>query len=212
MAISAQEAQGARFTDSKRGYDIREVDSFRERVVKTLRAYEDELAKANERLTTARERAANLEDAEEAVKRTFLAATRTKREMEEEAQAEADRVRAEASHEADKVRSAAQQEAGKTRAGAETEASTLVAEAQRAATEAESQTRGEVQRLERRLSQLRTAVRDLESRLKVFADGALDEVAVVGGLIDLETSALDEIEAFQSPEISARNAREDAGA
>ena len=55
------------------------------------------------------------------------------------------------------------------------------------------------------------AVRDLESRLKVFADGALDEVAVVGGLIDLETSALEEIEAFKTPDISAQ-ATEDAEA
>ena len=211
MAISAQEAQGARFTDSKRGYDIREVDSFRERVVKTLRAYEDELAKANERLASARDRVTSLEDAEEAVKRTFLAATRTKREMEEEAQAEADRVRAEASHEADKTRSVAQQEAASTVSKAESEAKQLLADAQHAASEAESQTRAEVQRLERRLSQLRTAVRDLESRLKVFAEGALDEVAVVGGLIDLETSALEEIEAFKSPDIAAQ-ATEDAEA
>ena len=201
MAISAQEAQGARFTDSKRGYDIREVDSFRERVVKTLRAYEDELAKASERLASARDRVTSLEDAEEAVKRTFLAATRTKREMEEEAQAEADRVRAEASHEADKARSAAQAEASQMVSAAEAEAKQLVADAQQTAMEAEAQTRTEVQRLERRLGQLRTAVRDLETRLKAFAEGALDEVAVVGGLIDLETSALEEIEAFKSPDL-----------
>ncbi len=211
MAISAQEAQGARFTDSKRGYDIREVDSFRERVVKTLRAYEDELGKANERLNAAKDRVTSLEDAEEAVKRTFLAATRTKREMEEEAQADADRMRAEASHESDKLRSEAHQDAAKQRTVAEAEAAQLVADAKQTASEAESQTRTEVQRLERRLSQLRTAVRDLESRLKVFADGALDEVAVVGGLIDLETSALEEIEAFKSPDI-AKAATEDADA
>ncbi len=202
MAISAQEAQGARFTDSKRGYDSREVDSFRERVVKTLRAYEDELAKANERLASARDRVTSLEDAEEAVKRTFLAATRTKREMEEEAQANADRVLAEASHEADKVRSEATQEAAAKRANADADAASLISEAKGTAADAEAQTRAEVERLERRLGQLRTAVRDLEGRLKVFAEGALDEVAVVGGLIDLETSALDEIEAFKSPEIA----------
>ncbi len=223
MAISAQEAQGFQFGEGRKGYDERQVETFRQRVVDTLRAYEAELARANDAIAQAKQRVQELEDAEEAVKRTFLAASRTKREMEEEAkasadkvtaaaQAEADRVTADANQAAEATRTAAQQESDEMLAAARRDAETarsqataearqLLAEARQKATDAEAHTQGEVERLERRLAQLRTAVADLERRLRTFAEGALDEVAVVSGLVDLEEKGLDQIEAFQSPDL-----------
>ncbi len=226
MAISAQEAQGFQFGEGRKGYDERQVESFRQRVVDTLRAYESELARANDAIAQAKQRVQELEDAEEAVKRTFLAASRTKREMEEEAKvefdkvtaaarAEADRVTTEANDAADAARTAAQREADQmlaaagrdaetARSEASAEARDLLAAARETAAEAEAHTQGEVERLERRLAQLRTAVGDLERRLRMFAEGALDEVAVVTGLIELEEKGLEQIEAFQSPDLGDR--------
>ncbi len=223
MAISAQEAQGFQFGEGRKGYDERQVESFRQRVVDTLRAYESELARANDAIAQAKQRVQELEDAEEAVKRTFLAASRTKREIEEEAKAEAGKVTAAAKSEADRVtadanqaaeatRSAAQREADEMLAAARRDAETarteataeangLLADARQKAADAETHTQGEIERLERRLAQLRTAVADLERRLRTFAEGALDEVAVVSGLIDLEEKGLEQIEAFQSPDL-----------
>ncbi len=223
MAISAQEAQSIGFGEGRRGYDEREVDQFRERVVTTLRAYEAELAKSTAGLQAAQQRISELEDAEEAVKRTFLAASRTKREMEEEAQAQAARLVADATADADQVgaaakaeaeelrsaaradadamRNEAREDAATTRSNAENEATRLLTEARQHAAAAKEQTENEVKRLERRLAQLRTSVTDLEQRLKAFAAGALDEVAVVSGLIDLEVKGFEEIEAFQAPDL-----------
>lgn len=223
MAISAQEAQGFQFGEGRKGYDERQVESFRQRVVDTLRAYESELARANDAIAQAKERVQELEDAEEAVKRTFLAASRTKREMEEEAkattgkllaeaQAEADKLSAEAAQTAEQARADAQRQADEllasahhdaeaARTSASAEAQELVAAARQNAAAAEAKTATEVERLERRLAQLRTAVGDLERRLRTFASGALDEVAVVSGLIDLEAEGLEQIEAFQRPDL-----------
>ncbi len=223
MPISAQEAQGFQFGEGRKGYEERQVESFRQRVVETLRTYEAELARANESMAEVKRRVSELEDAEEAVKRTFLAASRTKKEMEEEARAAAERVTSEAKAEADRVTSEAATAAEQTLDEARREADTMVADARRdaesrrsaaeedarrmlgdarrKAAEAEAHTQAEVERLERRLAQLRTAVGDLERRLKTFAEGALDEVAVVSGLIDLEAQGLEEIDAFRRPDL-----------
>ncbi len=223
MAISAQEAQGIRFSEGRRGYDEREVDGFKDRVVQTLRAYEAELAKAADTIKAANARVSELEDAEEAVKRTFLAASRSKREIEEEARAEAEHLVSEAQRqaeeavaaaraEAEQMRSAARaesdalvtearEEAAHARDGAESEATRLLTDARRRAEEADEQTRAEQHRLQQRLAQLRTAVADIEQRLRAFADASLDEVAVVSGLIDLETEGIEQIPSFQGPEL-----------
>ena len=100
MAISAQEAGTIRFDEDRRGYATTQVEAFRERVVNALRLYEAELAKYRERAEQADTRIGELEEAEEAVKRTFLAAARTKKDMIAEAAAEATKVTAAANRDA----------------------------------------------------------------------------------------------------------------
>ncbi len=223
MAITAQEAQSASFDEARRGFDERQVTEFQQRVVKTLRSYEEEVAGFAKRVELAEQQAAELADAEEAVKRTFLAASRTKREMLDEAEAEAGQVRAEAAADAERMRSEAKAEAerlleeieaevGELRSTAHHEvtqqrdearaqARAIMDDAIAKAEKAEAHTNAEIARLESRLGQLRTAVADLELRLRSFAEAALEDVVVVKGLVDLETATLDEIEAFSAPSI-----------
>ncbi len=208
MAISAQEAGTIRFEEDRRGYATTQVEAFRERVVNALRFYEAELAKFRERSEQADQRITELEEAEEAVKRTFLAAARTKKDMLAEAESEAESVRADAQRDADETVAAANSEAAATRRSAAEEAKSLLDETKVRAAAAESELSAERKRLEARLAQLRGAVRDIDERLRRFAEGALENVTVVGDMIDLETTRLEDIPAFQQPALESAPAGE----
>ena len=206
MAISAQEAGTIRFDEDRRGYATTQVEAFRERVVNALRLYEAELAKFRERADLADQRIAELEEAEEAVKRTFLAAARTKKDMVAEAESEAAQTVAAAAQEADQTIAGANAEAAATRKAAEAEAGALLEETRVRAAAAESELTAERKRLEARLAQLRGAVRDIDERLRRFAEGALENVTVVGDMIDLETTKLEDIPGFQQPALETAQA------
>ena len=203
------------FGEGRRGdLDLRQVKEFQKRVVETLTRYEEEAGKFRARLEVAEQAAVEFKDAEEAIKRTFLAASRTKREMIAETEAETARTRAEAQDEVEALRleasseiqeqkATATREAEKERAEGHAEALAILTDAKTQAREAEEQTKAEVERLERRLGQMRRALAELESRFTTFAESALDDVIVIKGLVDLETSSLENIEGFEAPEFDS---------
>ncbi len=237
MAMTADQVEAKRFGEAKHGLDADEVRSFQANVVQVLRAYEVELGKARQQVKALEQRAAELEEAEEAVKRTFLAAAHTKNEMIGEAEQEAARLTSEASAAAQAVREEAQRDAAGLRAeaqrlrdeaeaessrlragaaadaeqalaGAATEAARVREEAAESARQARAAADAEIAEvraaadserrdLDQKLGRLRTAVSDLEGRLRLLATGALDEVLVLSDLIDLETTQLEDIGGLQ---------------
>ncbi len=194
MAITPRDVRNQRFTEARRGYASEEVRAFQERVADALKAYEAEVAKLQARIQASEERVKEMRDIEEAVKRTFAAATRTKREMLTEAEADAARLRREAERDAEQARAALDDEERARRSAAEAQAAAIVGEATAAADAQRAAANAEVQAMDRRLAQLRTSVRDLEARLRQFATSALDELAVATDLIDLETVDISEID------------------
>ncbi len=201
MAMSAQEARTANFSEARDGLDASEVNAFREAAADALAGWEQEAEQAADRLKSAEERLAGIEEAEDAVRQTFIAATTTKREMLSEAEAASEEMRSGAVADAARLRVDAERETSELRARTDREINELLVEAQVQAATAEEQTRAEVQRMENRMAQLRTAVRDLDSRLRAFATAATDELAVTAGMIDLETTRLEDIEAFRVPAV-----------
>ncbi len=202
MAMTPREARTVTFTEDRRGYAPTEVHEYQERVAEALRMYETEVGRLRSRLEQSEERITELQDAEDAVRRTFVAAAQTKREMVAEAEAEAERVRREADEAATRQRATTDEETSRQRAAAQAEATRLVDEARIEAHETRAKAETEVRLLERRLLQLRTSISDLEVRLSDFAGRALDELAVAGSMIDLETADLTDIEAL-APQAAA---------
>jgi cell division septum initiation protein DivIVA len=254
VAITAREVEYAQFQESKRGYDQDQVENFRRAVIQAMQGYEAEITRLNDQLQNSSGRLKELEEAEEAVRRTYIAASQTKAEMIAEAEAEAQRLRNEARNEAHDLRTAVQREvdelrasaktetdelrgttqretdelratseqeaqelrtqsreaadrmraeadaaAAKSRADAETEAVEILGSARARAEEADRHTQKELSRLERRLEQLRDAVRDVEERLKSAADSALSDFAVLEGGIEAENEAIDALDRFAAP-------------
>ena len=171
MDLTAIDVQQKTFRERFRGFDPDEVEDFLERVVETLRGYELKLREQNDSLEALRQDLAGTKEAEEAIKRTYITAQRTSQEMVAEAQEKASRVLDKAKGEAEGMVSAARADVKRTRDDA--------------AVEHES--------LQRRVAQLRTAVSDLQGRLKQFADGAAVELEGLGASIDLETHSISEI-------------------
>ena len=201
MPMNAYEARTVKFSEARSGFDQDEVNAFRDAVADSLQRWEREVEEAKRQVESAEDRLSGISDAEEAVRQTFLAAATTKREMLAETREQTDRERAEATSEATRLRDEAEHEAAEMRRSAEADAAEVLTAARAAAAEAEEQTRVEVERMEQRLTQMRTAVRDLHERIQAFATSALDELGVTESLIDLETTTLEEIEAFQVPEV-----------
>ncbi|MBT8207084.1 MAG: DivIVA domain-containing protein [Acidimicrobiia bacterium] len=206
--MDATSVETHQFEEAKRGFEIDQVKAFQRGVAATLRQYEKELADVQGLLQTTKARAAELEVAEEAVKRTFVAAGLTKQQMIEEAERdtaalraaaekEAASVRASAQAEADSVLRAAKAAATKLRDEAEAESARLRSEAHDEAEEMQISTEARRREIEKRFGQLRVALASLEDRLRVFADDGIEEINVTRDLMDLETKNLDDIEAFQ---------------
>ncbi len=211
MSFNSTSAEKARFTESRKGFDSDEVLAFQKSVTNALRGYEKELADTRTELENTRQRIADLEIAEEAVKRTFMAAGLTKQEMLSEAEKAAAETRSAAKADAEEMRSTAEADSNRLRTEAQKESEQMLTEASNEAARLLSEARAEAdqtsvraaaehKRLEKRITQLRTALGSLEERLQVFATGALDEVATANDMIDLETKTLDEIAAFQDTE------------
>lgn len=171
MDLTAIDVQQKTFRERFRGFDPDEVEDFLERVVETLRGYELKARQQHGELESLKQDLAGTKEAEEAIKRTYITAQRTSQEMVAEAQEKGSRLLEKAKSESEGMVSAARADAKRTRDDA--------------AVEHEG--------LKRRVAQLRTAVTDLQGRLKQFAEGAAVELEGLGASIDLETHSISEI-------------------
>ena len=171
MDLTAIDVQQKTFRERFRGFDPEDVEDFLERVVETLRGYELKLREQQDELEVLKQDLAGTKEAEEAIKRTYITAQRTSQEMVAEAQEKVNRVLDKAKGEAEGMVSAARADVKRTRDDATAEHESL----------------------KRRVAQLRTAVSDMQGRLKQFAEGAAVELEGLGASIDLETHSISEI-------------------
>ena len=165
MDLSAIDVQQKTFRERFRGYDPDDVEDFLDRVVETLRGQELKLRQQQESLDALQQDLAGTKEAEEAIKRTYITAQRTSQEMTSEAQAKANSIVDKAKNQAESTVSEARAEVKRTRDEASAEHDAL----------------------KRRVAQLRSAVGDLQTRLKAFAETAAIDLEGLGASIDLET-------------------------
>ena len=175
MELTSYQAETIRFSQVRRGLDPDEVGRFQRRVARVLAEYERETAAARDQIARLERQRNGLRSEEAAARQTYLAAARTKEELV----AEATRLAAE-------LREAGVADAAAIRSQAEAEARELLEGARHEAEEAERRGAAEVARLHRRLAQLRTAVSDIEARMRVMAERTLADTHVVADLIALE--------------------------
>ncbi|NNC90893.1 MAG: DivIVA domain-containing protein [Acidimicrobiia bacterium] len=171
MDLSAIDVQQKTFRERFRGYDPDDVEDFLDRVVETLRGYELKLRQQQESVDALQQDLAGTKEAEEAIKRTYITAQRTSQEMVSEAQSKANSIVDRAKNEAEATVSEARAEVKRTREEATAEHDAL----------------------KRRVTQLRSAVGDLQTRLQAFAETAAVDLEGLGGSIDLETHSISEI-------------------
>jgi len=171
MDLSAIDVQQKTFRERFRGYDPDDVEDFLDRVVETLRGYELKARQQQEQLDALQQDLAGTKEAEEAIKRTYITAQRTSQEMVSEASEKSNKI-------VDKAKGQAESMVGEARA-----------EVKRTRQEAVA----EHDALKRRITQLRSAVGDLQTRLKAFAETASIDLEGLGASIDLETHSISEI-------------------
>jgi cell division initiation protein len=156
MDVSPQTLREVEFREKLRGYNQDDVDEFLERVAAGVEILQDRLRQATDRALRAEQRASEIDEADEAVRKTLVLAQRTAdlavQEAKEQAaraldaaKAEAKRIEAEASAQARRI---AQEAQGRLRADL-------------AALEvARSRLRSDVTALERHVEEQRGRVRD----------------------------------------------------
>jgi len=171
MDLSAIDVQQKTFRERFRGYDPDDVEDFLDRVVETLRGYEIKLRQQQEHLDGLQQDLAGTKEAEEAIKRTYISAQRTSQEMVAEAQEKGNSI-------LDKAKG---------------QAESMVAEARANVKRTRQEATAEHDALKRRVTQLRTAVSDMQTRLKAFAETASVDLEGLGAAIDLETHSISEI-------------------
>jgi cell division initiation protein len=171
MDLSAIDVQQKTFRERFRGYDPDDVEDFLDRVVETLRGYELKARQQQEQLDALQQDLAGTKEAEEAIKRTYITAQRTSQEMVTEAQQKSNAI-------VDKAKGQAESMIGEAKAEVKRNRDEAVAEHDA---------------LKRRITQLRSAVGDLQTRLKEFAETASIELEGLGASIDLETHSISEI-------------------
>ncbi|MBT8200382.1 MAG: DivIVA domain-containing protein [Acidimicrobiia bacterium] len=202
--LTAIEIQQQTFREVFRGYDRYEIEQFLEDVVKTMRAKEALVRQQMDRISELEADLSATDEAEEAIKRTFVAAQRTSQEMVAEAQEKANQLMQQAQAEADSLRRQASEESERMLTSSIEEAERVKREADEVAKNARSkleheygdlraQREAEQHRLAQRLVQLRTAVGDLQERVKAFAITSSGELEGIVGSIDLETHSIADI-------------------
>jgi len=202
--LSAIEIQQQTFREVFRGYDRYEIEQFLEDVVKAMRAKEGTIRQQSERIATLEADLVASEEAEEAIKRTFVAAQRTSQEMVSEAQEKANRLLQDSQSEADKLRRQASEESERMLTSSIEEAEGVKAEAEESARSMQervdqefeqlrSEREAEQQQLASRLIQLRTAIADMQERMSSFAMNSSGELEGLAAGIDLETHSIADI-------------------
>jgi cell division initiation protein len=190
MDLSAIDVQQKTFRERFRGYDPDDVEDFLDRVVETLLSQELKLRQQQEQLDGLQQDLAGTKEAEEAIKRTYITAQRTSQEMVSEAQEKANAIM-------DKAKGQAEAMVGEARA-----------EVKRSRDEAAA----EHDALYKRVAQLRSAVGDMQARLKAFAENASVELEGLGAAIDLETHSISEILEAAANEKPAATAKKPSAA
>jgi cell division septum initiation protein DivIVA len=199
MELTSYQAETVRFSQVRRGFDPDEVTRFQRRVARVLAEYERETAAARDQIARLERQRDGARSDEAAARQTYLAAARTK-----------DELVAEAARHATELRDQAATDAAAVRSQAEREAEELLDTARREAAAVERRSTDEVARLRRRMAQLRTAVSDIEDRMRVMAERTLAETHVVADLIALETEDFrNEPTTSPSPEPDGGAASED---
>jgi len=202
--LSAIEIQQQTFREVFRGYDRYEIEQFLEDVVKAMRAKEGTIRQQSDQIAELESDLAASQEAEEAIKRTFVAAQRTSQEMVGEAQekankllqdsqSESDKLLRQASEESERMLTASIEEAEKVTAEADEAASTLRANVDQEYSDLRAQRENEQHQLAQRLTQLRTAVADMQERMRSFAINSSGELEGLAAAIDLETHSISDI-------------------
>lgn len=229
MELTAGDARNIRFSGTETSYDGTEVEDFRREVVTALETSERRASEAAahvarlEAMLEDRSAADGTADVDAARRARDQAVQLTSRMMAEvlggkvptieegmatwqnavTLKAMAEEELAAAREEARRLRETAAAEVtalrAATRAGLDDEVRTTLENATHRATMMTAAAEEEVRRLDRRLSQLRTALRDAEARIRSLTGDALTELRMLGDLLELETNALDEIESLNPP-------------
>jgi cell division septum initiation protein DivIVA len=216
MEFTSHNVAQIRFTERGVGYDRQEVDEFRAQVRRALAKYEQAVHDLDRAPALRAQLAAGAEGArskpgalparsdsnEVAVLRARV--QDLERQLAEAAVAAREQGVAEpgatlnGGRSAEDILGAAVEEASRILAAASSEGETLVAAAQQRADSLDAGLRDETRRVTQRLARLRTAVTDVEARFRGLVASTLEELSLVRDLIDLETSALTEIESLRT--------------
>jgi cell division initiation protein len=100
MTLSVEDVENKQFTPAMRGYHVDQVDDFLDDVVATLRAHEQRLRDAQDRIRTLESDLSSRGSDETTISRAFLAAQRSADALIAEAEESARRIRREAEAEA----------------------------------------------------------------------------------------------------------------
>jgi len=195
--ISASAADAHRFGRVKRnGYDPDEVDAVVARLVETLRKYEDRTERLEERLAEA-------DASADAIRKTFIAAERTRDEIVEGARDQADAIRLAARSDADDILEDARRSAAELTEHAEARAKEVTASAK------------ELDRVmaSRRATTIEAAYHEAEQILLEAEEGAAARSAEVMARVDeLIDTAHDEAEQTRREAAAAAQASSIAAA
>ena len=169
--ISSLDVQQKTFRERFRGYDPDDIEAFLDTVVEALRSHEIQAKTLQQRIDELDRELAGSREAEEAIKRTFLAAQRTSQEIVGEAQDKSARMVERARAESDELLRSAHAESASIR--------------ERATKEHED--------LNMQLARLRTTVSDLQNRLRSTLEGSLVDLEGMATSIDLETESISDL-------------------
>ena len=103
MALTAIDVQQKKFGTALRGYDLDEVDDFLDEVVTSLKAHEQRLAEAQERIAVLEQDLSGRDDSESAISRALVAAQRSADMIVDEAKTDAARILSEAEAQNDRL-------------------------------------------------------------------------------------------------------------
>lgn len=103
MVLSPLDIQQKTFRVALRGYAEEEVDEFLDEIVVSIREYEQRLADTDERVKVLEAQLSAGREAEDALRRTFVAAQRTADQIAEEARREAEKILSDARADASRL-------------------------------------------------------------------------------------------------------------
>lgn len=103
MTLSVGDVENKQFTPAMRGYHVDQVDDFLDEIVATLRAHEQKVRDAQDRIRTLESDLSSRGSDETTISRAFLAAQRSADALIAEAETQAGRIRGDAETEAGRL-------------------------------------------------------------------------------------------------------------